>query len=254
MKKRMMVGLLLLLMLTCSACTGRRSVVYETISESVTESSKLASDSEETEPTDSKKEEDHPAETDSCKAEKAEQTQEKEKVESLYVDLCGEVKNPGVYELPVGNRIFHAIKAAGGFTDQAETRCVNQAEALYDGEKITIYSRKEAEEMGGWKQLTGITGNLASADNTGNSVGAGNGSAVGAPANGSAGTDDTGKINLNQADKNLLMTLSGVGEAKAEAIISYREKNGAFSAVEDVMQVTGIKEKLFEQIRDKITV
>ena len=158
---------------------------------------------------------------------------------SLYVDISGEVERPGVYELPDGNRIFHAILAAGGFTDRAETRCVNQAEALYDGEKIYIYSREEAEQLGGWKQLSAEDGIVSGGSSS--------------PGNGSA-PDYDGKVNLNQADKNQLMTLAGVGEAKAEAIISYREMNGAFDAIEDIMKVSGIKEKLFEQICDKITV
>ncbi len=180
-------------------------------------------------------------ETDSSETPDEQDREEEEKATtlSLYVDISGEVERPGVYELPEGNRIFHAIIAAGGFTDRAETRCVNQAEALHDGEKIYIYSREEAEQLGGWKQLSAEGGIVP-----GGSSSRGTGSVA----------NSDGKVNLNQADKNQLMTLAGVGAAKAEAIISYREMNGAFAAIEDIMKVSGIKEKLFEQICDKITV
>ena len=67
-------------------------------------------------------------------------------------------------------------------------------------------------------------------------------------------TEDSGKINLNMATKEELMTIPGVGEAKANQIISYREKNGSFSCIEDIMSISGIKEGLFEKIREYITV
>lgn len=257
MKKNIVYVLLLAVLVTCSGCTGRRSVVYETFSGSVTENSQEEAESEDAEDAENsgQKETENSAEEDKALKDEAkskrETEEQTEKAKSLFVDLSGEVKHPGVYELREGNRIFHAIRAAGGFTDQAETRCVNQAEVLYDGEKITIYSRQEAEELGGWKQLSGLTVSLSESGASGNA----SGSAVSSTMIGeSAAADSSGKINLNQADKSLLMTLSGVGEARADAIISYREKNGSFSAIEDVMKVTGIKERLFEQIRDKITV
>lgn len=256
MKKNIVYVLLLAVLVICSGCTGRRSVVYETFSGSVTENSQEEAESEDAEDAENadQKETENSAEEDKAlknEAKSKRETEEQTEEISLFVDLSGEVKYPGVYELQEGNRIFHAIRAAGGFTDQAETRCVNQAEVLYDGEKITIYSRQEAEELGGWRQLSGLTGSPSEVGASGNTAGPVTGSTR---INESATEDSGGKINLNQADKSLLMTLSGVGEARADAIISYREKNGSFSAIEDVMKVTGIKERLFEQIRDKITV
>ncbi|MDO4489595.1 MAG: helix-hairpin-helix domain-containing protein [Lachnospiraceae bacterium] len=159
---------------------------------------------------------------------------------SLYVDVSGEVLQPGVYELSEGDRVFHAIRAAGGFTEQAETRSLNQAELLWDGEKIIVYSREEAQQKGGWIQLSesGTEQKGSGSQRTGDG----------------AVSPGDGRINLNRADKEELMTLPGVGESRAEAILSYRETQGAFSSIEEIMQIPGIKEKLFEQIRDKITI
>lgn len=228
--KKILIIMILLFSLSISGCSRRGAVEFRALS-AVSE-----------EPAEEEKEpQEKETETTSSEIpdEKAREEEEEATSHSLYVDISGEVERPGVYELPDGNRIFHAISAAGGFTDRAETRCVNQAEALHDGEKIYIYSREEAEQLGGWKQLSAESGIVPGGSSSGG--------------NGSVANSD-GKVNLNQADKNQLMTLAGVGAAKAEAIISYREMNGAFAAIEDIMQVSGIKEKLFEQICDKITV
>lgn len=223
------IPVLILFLATLSACSGRRSVEYQAVNEIVSESSLLETEGEEETAAD---------ETADQVSEAEAGLQQMEEV-SLFVDISGEVLHPGVYELPVGNRIFHAVSAAGGFTDQAEIRCINQADLLYDGEKIYVYSIAEAERLGGWMQLNGIESPSQSANLTQRADETSGGS---------------GKVNINQADKTELMSLTGVGEARADAIISYRETNGAFSTIEDIMNVSGIKEKLFEQIKDKITV
>lgn len=226
MKKRIVV-FLTLLSLGLSACAGRRTVEYRTDRE-------VAAVSTEDEQNEAEEEKEMPKkEEEACVPEKEEEAL------SVFIDISGEVQQPGVYELPAGNRIFHAIVAAGGFTDRAEIRCVNQADLLVDGEKIYIYSRDEADELGGWMQLSGAE--PAKMQKSG-----GNGN--------SSQAESDGKVNINLADKSQLMTITGVGEARAEAILSYRESSGGFSAVEDIMKVSGIKEKLFEQIKDQITV
>lgn len=226
--KRNIICLLVLFLLSLSACSRRGGVEYQAFAESLSENKEETGQDAEEEPASVSDNEEEPEE----------ESQEVREI-SLFVDISGEVARPGVYELPVGNRVFHAIVAAGGFTDRAETRCVNQADQLFDGEKSYIYSREEAEQLGGWMQLTGSGGTVLHNSS---------------PQTGSDAGSSDGKVNLNLADKSLLMTLPGVGEARAEAIIAYRESNGAFSTIEDIMNITGIKEKLFEQIRDKITV
>lgn len=147
--------------------------------------------------------------------------------ETIFVDVCGAVQQPGVYELPAGSRIFQAIALAGGLTEEAESRLINQAEVLTDGQQIRIYTREESEKQ----EIPAAAGQNAGVQ-------------------GAAGA----KINLNLADKNVLMTLPGIGEAKAEAILAYRQEKGGFSSVEELMQVEGIKDKLYEKLKDKVTV
>ena len=153
----------------------------------------------------------------------------------IYVDVCGAVKEPGVYELPRGSRVFQAIEKAGGFLEDAQQNLINQAEYLTDGQQIHIYTKEEAEKMresgtGGMPDQEFFSQNVSKEQTT------------------------DGKININQADKTMLMTLSGIGETRAEAIVAYRQKNGGFSTIEELMQVEGIKEKTYEKLKDKITV
>ena len=147
----------------------------------------------------------------------------------VYVYICGEVINPGVYELSGDSRICEAVDAAGGFTENADREHVNLASKVSDGMQITIYNREEAASL--------------PADNA----------SVGGNA-GKSGTSGSGLVNLNTATKEELMTLKGIGESKAEDIIRYREKSGGFKKIEDIMKISGIKEAGFQKIKDNITV
>ena len=147
----------------------------------------------------------------------------------VYVYICGEVAAPGVYELSKDSRIYEAVDAAGGFTENAARESVNLASKVSDGMQITIYNKEAAA-----------------------SLPAGSGSAVGNA--GQGGTSGSGLVNLNTATKEELMTLKGIGEAKAEDIIRYREKSGGFKKIEDIMKISGIKEAGFQKIKDNITV
>ena len=161
----------------------------------------------------------------------------------LYVYVCGAVASPGVYQLPAGSRIYQAVSAAGGLTEDAEDCCLNQAELLADGQQVTVYTKEEAEALGlKGKQLSSSAGG----------DGTQNGSAAGASAE-STGQADS-RINLNTATKEQLMTLPGIGESRAEAIIEYRTSSGGFSSIEDIQNISGIKEKAFAKIKDYIEV
>lgn len=147
----------------------------------------------------------------------------------IYVYICGEVINPGVYELSGDSRIYEAVDAAGGFTENAARECVNLASKVSDGMQITIYNREEAASL------------LADSAPVGENAG-------------KSGTSGSGLVNLNTATKEELMTLKGIGESKAEDIIRYREKSGGFKKIEDIMKISGIKENGFQKIKDSITV
>lgn len=144
-----------------------------------------------------------------------ETTEDTEDTEYIFVYVCGAVNREGVYELPSGSRVYQAIEVAGGFREDADKSNVNQAEVLEDEERI--YVPIVGEEI-------------------------------------PSVSEEEGKVNINKASKEELMTLPGVGESRAESIIKYREDVGAFQNIEDIMQVSGIKEGLFEKIKDLITV
>lgn len=139
--------------------------------------------------------------------------------EGIFVHVCGEVVHPGVYELKAGSRVYEAVKAAGGMSENAAQNFLNQAEILEDGQQIYVPSEEEISDT--------------DSEN---------------------GRTDDGKVNLNQASKEQLMTLPGVGEAKADAIIRYRSEKGDFRSIEEIMEIEGIKEGVFKKIEDWITV
>ncbi len=155
------------------------------------------------------------------------------------VYVCGQVQAPGVYELEEGERIFRAIELAGGFTEQAAAEFLNLAEPVFDGMKIQVPDQNEARDP------VWIAGQTAGSAGTGGSAGA---------AGSSRSFGSTEKINLNTATKEELMTLSGIGASRAEDIIRYREEQGGFARIEDIMKISGIKDASFEKIKDKITV
>lgn len=160
----------------------------------------------------------------------------------IFVDVCGAVANPGVYALEDGSRVFQAIEAAGGFLPEASETYVNKARSLEDGQQVYIPTQEEVEQQ--LQERQGQAAPVFQAD--------GGVSAL-------AGSDDVsdeiaGKVNLNTADEAALTALTGIGASKAKAIIAYREENGPFSAIEDIMNVQGIKEGTFAKIKDEIVV
>lgn len=138
--------------------------------------------------------------------------------ELIYVYVCGHVVNPGVYSLLPDGRIVEALELAGGITEDGNPLAINQAECVTDGMTLYVPGMDEA------------TGTDTEAD------------------------ADDGLININTADKETLMMVPGIGESKAEAIISYRNEYGDFSKVEDLMNISGIKEGVFNKIKDYVKV
>lgn len=150
---------------------------------------------------------------------------DKEDSGTIYVYVCGAVHAPGVYELEEGARIYEAIVCAGGLRDDADKNYVNQAQILSDGEQIYIPTEEEAAQE-----------HLVQEAERGSDFSA----------------DD--RIDINTATKEELMTLSGIGESRAESILAYRQIHGAFQNIEELMNVEGIKEGIFQKIKDSITV
>lgn len=147
---------------------------------------------------------------------------------ALYADICGAVQEPGVYKLEEGARIFQLIEQAGGLREDADLTSVNQAEKVTDGMKVRIYTKEEAASLP--RQIWEST---AESEQT-------------APV--------SAKININSADIAQLTQLTGIGEARAADIIAYRTEHGRFLTIEEIMNVSGIKESTFQKIKDQIVV
>ena len=162
--------------------------------------------------------------------------------QSFVVYVSGYVNNPGVYELSAGSRVIDAIDAAGGYSKEAYDNYLNLASLIADGQMIYVPSEEEVESGS-------IERGVASgADGSGvGGVTGGNGGG-----NGGNSSDSGTLVNINQASKEELMTLPGIGESKADKIIAYREENGRFSTPEGIMEISGIKDGLYNKIKDKI--
>ena len=141
--------------------------------------------------------------------------------DTIYVYVCGQVKCPGVYELKNSSRLYEAVDAAGGMTKAAADTYLNQAESLKDGQKVYVPSKEEIQTMD-------------------------------VPVSEEAPED--GKVDLNQASKEELMTLSGIGEARADAILKYRQDHGGFRSAEELKEVEGIKDGIYDKIKEQIKV
>lgn len=169
--------------------------------------------------------------------------------QTIYVDVCGAVVNPGVYELSSDSRVFQAIEKAGGYLPGAAASYLNRARSLSDGQQIYVPTQEEVDS-----QTIPLTQDETAQDGMVQEGTAQTGTAADNTADGTRTTQAGQRINLNTADVSQLSTLTGVGESKALAIIAYREENGPFTSIEDIMNVPGIKEGTYEKIKDKIAI
>ena len=158
--------------------------------------------------------------TSSVPINKDEKTEDKHD-EKIFVDVKGAVKHPGVFETTKDKRVKDLIEEAGGLLDDADISTLNLSQKVKD--QMVIYVLKHGEKP---KQIS----------------------------DGGSSSSNTDVININTANLEQLMKISGVGKTKAEAIISYREKNGDFKKKEDITKVHGIGKATFEKIKDKIEV
>lgn len=177
---------------------------------------------------------------------------------SIYVDIKGAVKKPGVYKLNEDNIINDAIKEAGGFTSKAYKNNINLSKKLKDEMVIYVYTKTEFKDLNNVNHVETCNCKDYVIDTCIN-----NGSSVITSddkiSNSNSTTNDdvisnSTKINLNTATKEELLTLNGIGDAKAESIIKYREDNDGFKTIEEIKNVSGIGEAAYEKIKDSITV
>ncbi|MFC4709641.1 helix-hairpin-helix domain-containing protein [Enterococcus eurekensis] len=143
----------------------------------------------------------------------------------ILVDIKGEIKQPGVYELAHDARLNELILLAGGFTENAEVRQINLAEKLSDQQMIYVPNQDELTFS--IDQLVEDEEDMSQSSTT---------------------------VNINTADLTELQQLPGVGPSKAQAIIAYREENGLFKSIEGLLEVSGFGEKTFEKLKDSIVI
>lgn len=142
----------------------------------------------------------------------------------IFIYVTGQVKNPGVYEVSADARVYSVIELAGGFTSKASRESMNLAEKLSDGQHIHVISKSQYKKMV----------QDAGSDTIGQSTKDKNADTL---------------VDINKATEEELMQLPGIGESKAQAIISYRQDCGSFQTIEDIMLVPGIKEGAYEKIK-----
>lgn len=160
--------------------------------------------------------------------------------EKFYVDVKGSVKKPGVYEFKENDRVIDAIKIAGGLKKNANTNNINLSEKLKSEMVIYIYNDSEIKK--GNKALTCDTVCQTNIIEVNNCIKEHNNSS------------NNNLININTANITELTSLSGIGESKAQNIIDYRTTNGLFKAIEEIKNISGIGDALYEKIKDKITI
>ena len=177
---------------------------------------------------------------------KKDEKEEKTKNETVLVDVKGEVNTPGVYELTSNNTVIDAINKAGGLTKISDTSNINLSKKLEDEMVIIVYSKAEIQKMEEDKIVCPPCNNACITEEDEKAK-------LDEKEENTAETP-MGKININTADETALQTLDGIGETKAKAIIEYRNKNGNFKTIEDIKNVSGIGDSVYEKIKDNITV
>lgn len=176
-------------------------------------------------------------------------TKNEEKLEGEYkVDIKGEIQNPGLYSLKEGSRVSDVISLAGGLTENGDTSVINLSKKISDEMVIIIYSREEVRDFKVTKDIEkkvfekcqnsyeGVINDVCSEV-----------------------TDDSSEeevlqvVSINKADISQLQSIDGIGLAKAQNIVSYREEHGEFKSIDELKNVTGIGEAIFDKIKNNIT-
>ena len=172
------------------------------------------------------------AKSDNLKKEGLQGNEKLKENQKIFIHICGAVKNEGVYQVEADARVVDVIRVAGGLTKEAASSGINQAKQLEDGMQVYVPTKKEVSKAG--TQIPGLQKEDLQ--------------------NSASVNSQNSAININTATKEELMKLKGVGEAKAVLIITYRENNGGFKEITDLMKIKGIKQKFFDKIKDNICV
>lgn len=171
-----------------------------------------------------------------------EKLKESNSVKEIKAYICGYVLNPGVYLLREGDRLEDLIKASGGAKEDADIEGINLAYEIKDQDYFRIGSKDEAKlTMNNENPNVGLISSKTTISNS-------------QSGNNESQSQEEGKININTATKEELMKLPRIGDSMSQRIIDYREKEGNFKLVDDIKEVSGIGDKMFENIKDQITI
>ena len=168
--------------------------------------------------------------------------------ETVFVDIKGAVVAPGVYEIEANKKVIDVIVLAGGLTEQADTSLINLAKQLTNEMVIIIYTKEEVEKAKQEEPIIKIIEKECVCPEIKND------SCLENSKNDSKVETNSKKVNINTATLEELQTLDGIGESKAKSIITYREEKGKFNNIEELLEVSGIGESLYESIKENITV
>ena len=176
---------------------------------------------------------------------KIEKKEKKNEVAEEYqVDIKGQIASPGIYKVSANLRVMDVIMKAGGLTENADTSVINLSKKVQDEMVIIIYSRDEVANFKEVKELEKEVNNKCNKPNEDSLV---NDACI------ENSTNTSSKVSINNASQEELMTLPGIGESKAKDIIEYRNTNGLFNSIEDLLKVKGIGESIFDKIKENIT-
>ena len=167
---------------------------------------------------------------------------------NLMVDIKGEIKKPGIYKVDKNTRVIDVINMAGGLTEQADTSVINLSKKITDEMVIIVYSKYEVENFLETKKEEEKKQELCK---DGEIV---NGACISKTETKNETKTISGKLNINTATVEELQMLPGIGESKAKNIIEYRNTNGNFTSIEDILEVPGIGNSIYDQIKNVITV
>lgn len=176
-----------------------------------------------------------------------------EVIETVFIDIKGEVAIPGVYEIEEGKKVIDVINLAGGFTEQADTSLINLAKQITNEMVIIIYSKDEVKKARENDEIIKVVEKECICPQITNDACLNKEDETANIENETIKKEDK-LVNLNTASLEELQTLTGIGESKAKAIIEYREDNDGFKNIEELKEVSGIGEALYEKIKNNITV
>lgn len=172
----------------------------------------------------------------------------------IKVNIKGAVNNPGVYEVKSDSRVIDIIEVSGGLTAIADTSIINLSKKVNDEDVIIIYTKDEVKKIKAGNVVIQYIENECNCPEYKNSACIDPDTLVNTDSEDDEKRVSNGKISINKATSEQLQTLSGIGEAKAKAIIEYRNTNGPFKAIEEIKNISGIGDAIFNKIKDYITI